>query len=172
MYVLGELSHTVLAFDMPPSPAEDIRPIDGFAPSIIPPSVHPDHQSMMDSAELCLHPTIPNVVYASNRGERHIKEREPDSKNAPKDLPLGDAIAILLLSDDSREVQETRFVRTNLDTIRGMRLSHDGQYMAVCGQEGGGVEIYQISGQRGEIWTLTASLNEGLESGIKHAVWL
>ncbi|KAI7783109.1 hypothetical protein LA080_012563 [Diaporthe eres] len=172
MYVLGELSHTVVAFDLSTSPAEDIQPIDGFFPSVVPPSVHSDHQLMMDSAEICLHPNIPNVLYVSNRWERHIAELEPHLENVPKELPPGDAIAIILLSDDGRRVQETNFVRTNLDTIRGMRLSSDGSLVALGGQEGGGVEIYSIGGERGDVWTLVASLNKGLESGIKHAIWL
>lgn len=172
MYVLGELSHTVVAFDLSTCPAEDVQPIDGFSPSVISPSVHLDHQLMMDSAEICLHPKIPNVLYVTNRWERHIARLEPHLENVPTELPPGDAIAIILLSNDGRRVEETKFVRTKLDTIRGMRLSSDGGLVALGGQEGGGVEIYSISGERGDMWSLVASLSEGLESGIKHAIWL
>ncbi|RSL70402.1 hypothetical protein CEP53_001838 [Fusarium sp. AF-6] len=119
-----------------------------------------------------LYPRIPNVLYASNRWERHIAKREPHLKNVPTKLPQGDTITIILLSDNGRRVQETKHVRTNLDTIRGFRLRYDGNYVVVVGQEGGGIEIYSIGGVRGDLWTLTASLSEGLESGIKHAVWL
>ena len=125
------------------SPADNIQPIDGFAPNVIPPSIHPDHQFMMDSAELCVHPKIPNVLYVSNRWERHIAEREPHLKDVPTELPTGDAIAVILLSDDGRKVQNIKHVRTNLDTIRGMRVSDDGEYVVVCGQEGGGGEDVQ-----------------------------
>lgn len=172
IYVLGELSHTVVAFDLSTCPAEDIQPINGFAPKVVPPSVHPDHQLMMDSAEICVHPNFTNVLYVSNRWERHIAELEPHLENVPEELPPGDAIAIILLSNDGKRVEETKFVRTNLDTIRGMRLSRDGSLVALAGQEGGGVEIYSIGGERGDVWTLAAGLNEGLESGIKHAIWL
>lgn len=172
MYVLGELSHMVVAFDLSTCASEAIQPIDNFAPNIIPPNVHPDHQFMMDSAEICLHPNIPNVLYVSNRWERHIASREPHLDDVPEELPPGDAIAIILLSDDGRKVQCVKHVRTNLDTIRGMRLTEDGKYVVVVGQEGGGVEVYGISGDRGDAWTLVASLRDGLESGIKHAVWL
>ncbi|RSL96728.1 hypothetical protein CDV31_013332 [Fusarium ambrosium] len=172
MYVLGELSHNIVAFDLSSCPAKDVQPIDGFSVDIIPPTVHRDHQFMMDSAELSGHPKISNVLYASNRWERHIAKREPHLQNVPTKLPQGDTIAIILLSDDGRRVQETKHVRTNLDTIRGFRLSDDGNYVVVAGQEGGGIEIYSIGGVRGDVWTLTASLSEGLESGIKHAVWL
>ena len=172
MYVLGELSHTVVAFDLSTCPAEAIQPIDNFASNVIPPSVHPGHQFMMDSAEICLHPNIPNVLYVSNRWERHIAAREPHLDNVPEELPSGDAIAIILLSDDGRKVQCVKHVRTNLDTIRGMRLTEDGKYVVVVGQEGGGVEVYDIGGDRGDAWTLVTSLRDSLESGIKHAVWL
>lgn len=172
MYVIGELSHTVLAFDLSNSPAEAIMPIDGFAPNIIPSTVHPDHQFMMDSSEICLHPSIPNILYVSNRWERHIAQREPHLKNVPEELPPGDSVAIIMLSDDGRKVERMEHVRTNVDVIRGMRLSVDGRFVAVLGQEGGGIEIYEISGKRGENWTLVVGLNENLESGIKHAVWL
>ncbi|KAL4939486.1 hypothetical protein BDV06DRAFT_214252 [Aspergillus oleicola] len=175
MYVIGELSHTVLAFDLSDIviaiPAQVIQAIEGFAPNIIPPNVHPSHQFMMDSSEICLHATIPNVLYVSNRWERHISQREPHLKNVPKELPPGDAIAIVLLSDDGRRVEEVKHVRTNVDVIRGMRLSDDGRYV-VRGQEGGGIEAYKISGEKGDAWRLVAGLSEGLESGIKHAVWL
>lgn len=172
MYVIGELSHTVLAFDLSDGPAEAIPPIAGFAPNIIPPEVHPDHQFMMDSSEICLHPSIPNVLYVSNRWERHIARREPHLQNVPQQPPPGDAIAIILLSDDGRSVKAIKHVRTKLDVIRGMRVSDDGRYVVAAGQEGGGVEVYEISGDQGDVWTLVAGLNEGLESGIKHAVWL
>lgn len=172
IYVLGELSHTVIAFDLSTGPVEDVQPITGLSTSVVPPSVVPDHQLMMDSAEICSHPSIPNVLYVSNRWERHIAELEPHLRDVPKEPPPGDAIAIILLSDDGKRVKETKFVRTNLDTIRGMRLSSDGSLVVLGGQEGGGVEAYGISGERGDVWTLVASLNEGLESGIKHAIWL
>lgn len=172
MYVIGELSHTVVAFDLSVAPVEAMQPIEGFAPNIIPSSVHPDHQFMMDSAEICLHPTIPNVLYVSNRWEKHIKQREPHLKNVPTELPPGDAITIILLSNDGRTVQNISHVRSNVDVIRGMRLSRNGKYIVIVGQEGGGVEIYEISGEKGDVWTLLAGLNEGLESGLKHAIWL
>ncbi|KAJ3549629.1 hypothetical protein NM208_g408 [Fusarium decemcellulare] len=172
MYVVGELSHKVIAFDLSTCPGKDVQPIEGFAVNIIPPNVHRDHQFMMDSAEISVHPKIPNILYVSNRWERHIAEREPGLQNVPTELPQGDTIAIIILSDDGRRAQEIKHVRTSLDTIRGFRLSDDGNYVVVAGQEGGGIEIYSIGGKRGDVWNLTASLSQGLESGIKHAVWL
>ncbi|RGP63758.1 hypothetical protein FSPOR_8365 [Fusarium sporotrichioides] len=171
MYVIGELSHNVIGFDLSTTPGKNIQPIDGLEVNIIPPTVHPDHQFMMDSAELSLHPKIPNVLYVSNRWERHITKREPRLMNAPEQSK-GDTIAIIILSDDGKKAQEIKHLRTNLDTIRGFRLTNDGRFVVVAGQEGGGIEIYSIGGARGDIWTLVASLGEGLDSGIKHAVWL
>ncbi|KAF2675736.1 putative isomerase YbhE [Lentithecium fluviatile CBS 122367] len=172
MYVIGELSHTITAFDLSTSPTEAIQPIEGFAPNVIPPTVYPDHQSMMNSSELCLHPTIPNVLYVSNRWERHIVQREPQVKDVPKELPPGDTVAVVLLSNDGRRVERITHVRTKVDVIRGMRLSDDGKYVVVVGQEGGGVEVYEISGQRGGIWALVAGMSKGLIAGLKHAIWL
>ncbi|CAG9957142.1 unnamed protein product [Clonostachys rosea f. rosea IK726] len=171
MYVIGELSHTVAAFDLSTSPEENIQPIDGFVHNIIPPNVPLGYHSMMDSSELCAHPKIPNILYASNRWERHIRERQSDLKTVPE-VPDGDSIAILLLSADGRKLEEMKHVKTKVDTIRGMRLSDDGKYVVVLGQEGGGIEVYSINGERGDIWNLVASLDDGLEGGIKHAVWL
>lgn len=126
----------------------------------------------MDSAEICLHPTIPNVLYASNRLERHIAHHDPHIKDIPGELASGDAVAIILLSDDGKKVDSVKHVRTNVDVIRGMRLSNDGKYVVVAGQEGGGIEIYEISGSAGDEWTLAVRLSDGLEGGIKHAIWL
>lgn len=171
MYVIGELSHTVVAFDLSAPPGKDVQPINDFEVNVIPPNVHPDHQFRMDSAEISLHPKIPNVLYVSNRWEKHIAEREPHLQNIHEQSE-GDAIAIILLSEDGKKSQGIKHVRTNLDTIRGFRLTADGKFVVVAGQEGGGIEIYSINGDRGDVWTLIASLNEGLDSGIKHAVWL
>lgn len=172
MYVIGELSHVVLAFNLPKCTADEFGPVEGFSPNVIPPNVHPDHQSKMDSSEICLHPTIRNVLYVSNRWERHIAEREPHLKEIPKTRSCGDAIAILVLSDNGKVVDKMTWIRTGLDVIRGMRLSNDGQYMVVCGQEGGGIEVYKISGSKGDEWELLANLDQELEGGIKHAIWL
>ncbi|KAL1856425.1 hypothetical protein VTK73DRAFT_8282 [Phialemonium thermophilum] len=172
LYVLGELSHNVIAFDLSPPPALNMQPVDGFSASVVPPTVAPHHRYRLDSSEITANPAVPRVLYASNRWELHLAEREPHLRDVPEKKQPGDAIAILLLSPDGRRVEDVQFVRTHLDTIRGMRVSDDGKHVVVCGQEGGGIEIYRIGGRRGEEWTLAARLADGLESGIKHAVWL
>lgn len=172
IYVIGELSHVVLAFEIPIDPVGGILPLEGFAPCVIPPNVHPDHQAKMDSSEICIHPVNRHTLYVSNRWERHIAEREPHLKNVPTKKPTGDVVAIILLSKSGRDVEGIKYVRTNLDVMRGMRISDDGQYMVVCGQEGGGVEVYKIDGFRGDEWSLASSLSLDLENGIKHAIWL
>ncbi|KAF5589948.1 hypothetical protein FPCIR_6577 [Fusarium pseudocircinatum] len=149
MYVIGELSHNVIAFDLSNPPGKDVQPITGFEVNVIPPNVRPDHQFMMDSAELSLHPKIPNVLYVSNRWERHIAEREPHLQNVHVQSQ-GDTIAIILLSEDGKKCQGIKHVRTNLDTIRGFQVSDDGKFVVVAGQEGGGIEIYSISGGAGD----------------------
>ena len=67
----------------------------------------------------------------------------------------GDSITIILLSPES-DVEGMIFVQTGLDWIRGMRISDDGRYLACCGEVGGGLEIYEIGGQRGEVFSLVA----------------
>ncbi|OAL44456.1 putative isomerase YbhE [Pyrenochaeta sp. DS3sAY3a] len=172
MYVIGELSHTVIAFDISGSPSDGVQPIPTFAANVIPPSVAPGHQSQMDSSEICSHPKIPNVLYVSNRWEKHIARREPYLEDVPTKLPSGDAIAIILLSGDGRSVSEIKHIRTAVDVIRGMRLSEDGRYVVVLGQEDGDVEIYEITGNRGDSWKLVTSLSGCLDAGLKHVVWL
>ncbi|KAK5094264.1 hypothetical protein LTS08_008684 [Lithohypha guttulata] len=162
IHVVGELSHKVIGFDLSAHPTGVVSPIHGFDPNVIPSNVHLAHQYMMDAAEICVHPRVSRVLYVSNRWERHIKEREPHLTDVPDSLPSGDSIAIILLSGDGRKVEGIKHVLTDLDVIRGMRISDDG----------GGVEVYSISGDRADVWKRVARLNEGLESGIKHAVWL
>lgn len=168
VYVIGELSHQVLAFNISTTPAQDIRPMHSFVANIIPPSVDPTYTSNMDSAEICCHPSILSVLYVSNRWERHIQYPGNEHKNKP----IGDAIAIILLSDDGTHVKGIKHVRTGLDGIRGMRVSPDGRFVVAAGQEGGGVEIYKVGGTAGDDWQLLSHLSEGLEGGIKHAIWL
>lgn len=127
----------------------------------------------MDSAELLLNPSIPGVLYASNRAELHIKELNEEAGNKDlSDLPKvdGDAVAIILLNAKGDGVEQIKHVRTGCDGIRGMQVSKDGKYVAVAGQKGGGVEIYQVGGKRGDEWKLAAK-DEKLEQ-VTDFVWL
>ena len=54
------------------------------------------------------------------------------------------------------------YIETGLDWIRGMRISDDGRYLACCGEVGGGLEVYEIEGERGEVLTLG-----GKDEGVK-----
>lgn len=172
MYVIGELSHTVVAFRLPANPEEQVFPIEGFSPNIIPSSVRSAHHDKMDSAEICLNSRYCNTLYVSNRWVRHIAKRGPYPKDIPEEIPDGDSVAIILLSQDGAQVECIRHLQTKIDVIRGMRVTEDGQFVVVVGEVGGGVAIYSISGTRGEVWTLVANLYEDLEAGIKHAIWL
>ncbi|WVQ89383.1 hypothetical protein IAS59_003140 [Cryptococcus gattii] len=175
-YVICELSHQVHAFPLPSSSTEnvkDIQPLSAFSANIIPPNVPLEHQTLMDSSEIWLHPTIPKVIYASNRWQLHIAERQPELQNvAPP--PKGDSMAIILLNETGDKVESVKHVETGLDAIRGFRISPDGKYVAVAGQEGGGVEVYGIAGSRGDEWNLIARSGEkeGVEKGIKDVLWL
>lgn len=122
----------------------------------------------MDSAEIQLNPSIPNVVYASNRLELHIHDDQdlPALDNPSK----GDAVAIILLGEDGATVEEIKHVRTEADGIRAMKVSPDGKFVALAGQQGGGVEIWAVGGKRGDEWKMAAK-----EESIKQVtdiIWL
>ncbi|OXC67696.1 hypothetical protein AYX13_03782 [Cryptococcus neoformans] len=175
-YVICELSHQVHAFPLPSSAIEnleDIQPLSAFSANIIPPNVPLEHQTLMDSSEIWLHPTISNVIYASNRWQLHIAERQPELQDVASP-PRGDSLAIILLNETGDKVESVKHVETGLDAIRGFRVSPDGKFVAVAGQEGGGVEVYGITGSRGDGWDLIARLGEkeGVERGIKDVLWL
>ena len=51
-----------------------------------------------------------------------------------------------------------------------MRISDDGRYLACCGEVGGGLEIYEITGERGEILTLIAK-GEGVRD-VNCVLWV
>jgi 6-phosphogluconolactonase (cycloisomerase 2 family) len=72
----------------------------------------------------------------------------------------GDSITIVLLKEDGSGVQDMKWVETGLDWIRGMRVSDDGKWLACAGEYGGGLEIYEISGERGEVLNLKAKDDE------------
>ncbi len=135
------------------------HPLPDFEISIVPPNVPKEYQTYMDSSEICFNPSIPDVLYASNRWELHINDNIKEKK---QDLPpydgkeAGDAVAVILLSKDGGKVEKIDWVRTGCDAIRGMQISKDGKFAAVAGQEGGGVEIWKIEGERGESWKLAA----------------
>lgn len=171
LYVLTELSSEVLIYDLSGSDYPK-HPNPSFKASVIPPNIPSTHSSKMDSAELLIHPSRPRTLYASNRLELHIAENEPDLEPLPKSATegiKGDAVAIFLLSEDGLKVDEAKHIRTEADGIRGMQMSTDGKYVALAGQQKGGVEIWEISGVKGENWKRVAK-NEGVE-GVTDLKW-
>ncbi|WVW81128.1 hypothetical protein I302_103119 [Kwoniella bestiolae CBS 10118] len=168
LYAIGEMSHNVFAFDLNDK-SLPLDPIPHFSVNIIPPTVPFSHQALMDSAEILLHPIFSGTMYVSNRWELRIQERESHLA-ALSERQTGDAIAIILLSQGGTEVDRIVHVRTGSDVIRGMQITPDGKYAAVGGQEGGGIEIYEIRGPRGEEWVKVAE--EKFIKGIKDFLWL
>jgi 6-phosphogluconolactonase (cycloisomerase 2 family) len=168
LYVLTELTHALFVFSLD-DPSYPAHPLPDFSINIVPPSVPSTHQRYMDSAEIRLNPSIPNVIYASNRWELHIKEKNPELSELQK-KPSGDAVAIVLLSEDGAQVEGIKHLVTGCDVIRAMRVSPDGKFVAVAGQEGGGVEIWSVGGGRGDEWKLAAK-EEGLK-GVTDLIWL
>lgn len=97
------------------------------------------------------------AIYTS-ADEANLVLHGPPAQDMPKGQHArGDSMAVILLSDDGSQVQSIQHVQTGLDWPRGMRVSDDGRYLAVAGEFGeGGVEVYEISGERGEVFTLVA----------------
>ncbi|KAK4686675.1 6-phosphogluconolactonase, partial [Tremellales sp. Uapishka_1] len=170
LYALTELHHSLLIFTLPSSPTYPLVNDSDFEANIIPPNVPKTHQKYMDSAELVLNPTFPQTLYASNRWELHIKEKNPDLPEIEHASTDGDAVAIVVLSADGQKIESLSHVRTGCDAIRGMSVSPDGKYVALAGQEGGGVEIWKVEGEKGQDWKLAAK-EPSLEQ-IVDLVWL
>jgi len=166
LYCLTEMGHDLQIFSL--SDSLPAHPLPHFECSIVPSSVPPEYAYKMDSAELIANPTIPNVLYGSNRWELHLNKFNPDKPALP--TQRGDAVAIIFLSKEGDKVEAIKHVRTGCDSIRAMQASPDGQYVALAGQEGGGVEIYAVGGERGDEWKLAAK-DETIK-GITDFVWL
>ncbi|KAK1926862.1 Lactonase, 7-bladed beta-propeller-domain-containing protein [Papiliotrema laurentii] len=169
LYTLTELGHTVLAWTLDGS-AASTHPLPDFEASIAPPSVPPTHSKYIDSAELALHPKYPNTLFASNRLELQIFDKQPDLPKLPDYPPSGDAIAIIRLEGSDRKIKDIKHVRTGCNNVRGMTLSPDGKYVALAGQDGGGVEVWEISGEDGDQWKLAAK-DESIEK-VTTLVWV
>ncbi len=158
---MTELSSSIFIYSLE-NPTYPTHPLPDVQRSILPPSVPSTHAKYMDAAELACHPTIPNVLYASNRYEMHLDEKAEGLLGKVKDLlnisdpPKGDGIAIVLLDESGSRIEQIKHVRTECDAVRAMRVSPDGKYVALGGQEGGGVELWSISGERGDEWKLAA----------------
>ncbi|KAE8543186.1 hypothetical protein D1P53_000673 [Cryptococcus gattii VGV] len=112
--------HNVFVFDLTDI-SQPLNPIPNFSVNIIPPTVPSSHQCLMNNAEIYF-TTLPfrTTFYISNRYEAGIA------------------------------ADSAKHIRTGLDLFRGLQITPDGKYAAVGGQEGGGIEIYEIIGSRGE----------------------
>ena len=166
---MTELSHQILAWSLDEK-STSTHSLPEFKVSIVPPSVPASHSKLMDSAELCYHPKYPKTLFASNRLELQIFKKQPDLSPLPDYPPSGDAIAIVRLNDDGQSVKDVKHVRTGCDNVRSMMVSPDGKHVALAGQDGGGLEIWSISGQDGDEWKLAAK-DEKIE-GVTTIVWL
>ena len=166
LYVVTELQQTLLGFTLGPT-AADTHPMPSFTTSIAPPSVPEKYHKYLGAAELVRHPHHHHTLYASNRLELHIKEKDSSYPNEP---PKGDSVAIVTLKSDGKGVDKVDWVVTGCDHIRGMVPSPDGKYVVIAGKDAGGVEIYEVGGKRGEEWKLAAK-DETLKS-VTTFVWL
>jgi 6-phosphogluconolactonase (cycloisomerase 2 family) len=102
-----------------------------------------------------IHPVHRSTLYISNRGSRRLNRPNPElGPGTEIGQGEGDSITIILL--DKFQVERMYYLQTGLDWIRGMRVSDDGRYLTCCGEVGGGLEVYEIGGERGEVLTLVA----------------
>jgi len=134
-----------------------------FRTDVTPPHLTLEEKATLLTSELYLHPHHPQTLYVSNRGALRLHD-------APSRNDKGDSISIILLNQDGSGVERITHLETGLDWPRGMRISEDGKWLAVAGEYGGGLEIYEIGGERGEILELRAK-----ERGIKDVncvLWL
>jgi 6-phosphogluconolactonase (cycloisomerase 2 family) len=123
---------------------------------ITPPHFSPSQKRALLSAEIHIHPIHQRTLYISNRGARRLTRSNPELGFGPEEgNGEGDTITIILLSPTS-EVERLVYLQTGLDWIRGMRVSGDGRFLACCGEVRGGLEVYEIGGERGEILELVA----------------
>lgn len=160
LYVISELQSQLLIYST--STHRLLSRID-----VTPPNLPPYGKEQLLVAELYIHPTHRRTLYVSNRGA--LRVREPDGSKAHYGIK-GDSISIVLLNEQGSGVEETKWVETGLDWIRGMRISDDGKWLACAGEYGGGIEIYEISGERGELMNLRAR-NEGIKD-VNCVLWL
>ncbi|WVQ78407.1 hypothetical protein IAT38_000493 [Cryptococcus sp. DSM 104549] len=165
LYVLTELSNDILVFPLE-SPTYPIVPHQDFRVSVLPPSVPKEYARHLNAAELIAHPSHPNVLYASNRLELDLSSStEGEFSSSEK----GDAVAIVTLTPAGDKVVAIKHVRTGCNAVRGMRVSPDGKYVALAGQNGGGLEIYSV-GDGGVEWDLVAK-DETVEK-VTDLVWV
>jgi 6-phosphogluconolactonase (cycloisomerase 2 family) len=165
LYVLTELHSSLLIFDLT---TDSQHPLPETETSLVPPNVPSTHSIYMNAAELIVHPTIPRVLYGSNRLELQIPDKAPSLPEIPK--TSGDTVAIILLNEAGDRVEQVKHVRTGCDAVRGMQISKDGKYIALAGQYQGGVEVWSVGGERGDVWKLAAK--EEAIKGVNDFVWL
>ncbi|KAL0254053.1 hypothetical protein I308_101432 [Cryptococcus tetragattii IND107] len=163
LYVLTELSNSLLTFPLS-DPTYPIIPHPDSQLNVIPPSVPEEYHKYMNAAELVAHPVHP-VLYASNRLEIDLSE---STKGAFRSSVTGDAVAIATLTSDGK-LDNVQHVRTGCNAVRAMQLSPDGKFVALAGQNGGGMEIWTV-GDDGKTWALICR-DEKLE-GITDVAWL
>jgi 6-phosphogluconolactonase (cycloisomerase 2 family) len=113
---------------------------------VTPPHLTLEEKATLLTAELYLHPHHPTTLYISNRGVLRLKDTSSQSVQ-------GDSISIILLNQDGYGVERITHLETGLDWPRGMRISEDGRWLAVAGEYGGGLEIYEIGGRGGRYWS-------------------
>jgi len=134
---------------------------------VTPPHLPISAKQQLLTAELYINPLHPQTLYISNRGALRLHDDQGEDVNYGD---KGDSITVVLLDEDGSSVEEMKWVETGLDWIRGMKIGDDGRWLACAGEYGGGVEVYEISGERGEVMNLRAR-DEGIKD-VNCVLWL
>lgn len=177
LYLLTEMSHTIYVFPIGGSLSEfkattPIQPLTDMAIDVVPPHIPPKYASVMDAAELCLNPNpavASTTLYASNRYESRLStvmaEHGLEADDCPRPHPDSICVVVFTTNIDigsggggksSPKLEKVIWVETSCDVARAMSVSRDGKFVAVAGQKGGGVEIYEVEGEHGEKLSLVA----------------
>ena len=125
--------------------------------SILPPDLPEGYGTLMGAGEIVSHPTVPTTLYASNRNQLSIVDKHPDYK-----APEGDFVAVLQVSTPGEPAKVVKHIPTKCNHIRAMKTSPDGEYVAVAGLNNAKIEVYKISGEAKDEWTLVAT-HDGIE---------
>lgn len=144
VYAIGEMSNQVIALSEGNTATDPV--------SILPAGLSEEYGQYMGGGEIQAHPTVPTTLYASNRNQRLITEKVPDYV-----APEGDTVTILQVTEAGKAPEVIAQIETKCDHIRGMKISPDGKYVAVGGMNNNKMEVYAISGDNMEEWTLVAT---------------
>jgi 6-phosphogluconolactonase (cycloisomerase 2 family) len=152
--LITELAHEVFIYPVPFGGA-DVTALYPEGPTITPSQIPVELKPEMTAGEIILHPVNDRVLYISNRGQVDLNEKSgQDAK--------GDAVAVVTLNEAGDQIENVDIVPTDINFIRGMKITSDGKYLGLVGQKDGKVAVYETGGKYGEKIELVAKVDAGL----------